>query len=55
MLTVRKLINACLISLVLWCLIFLAIDRTLAYPVLGWHPSACLCNVCLTQYDDERR
>jgi hypothetical protein len=34
--------------------LYLALNLTCAYPVFGWHPYACLCDVCLTQYDDER-
>jgi len=41
--------------LVILAVLYFAVNLTCAFPIFGWHPHACLCDVCLTQYDDERR
>ncbi len=42
-----------------WVVVFLgalyiAINLACAYPIFGWHPYACLCDVCLERFEADR-
>jgi hypothetical protein len=34
--------------------LYLALNFTSAYPIFGWHPSACLCGQCLEEFELDR-
>lgn len=38
------------VALVVIGAVWLAVNLTCAYPILGWHPHACLCAQCEAQY-----